>query len=60
MTENTIETEESIVPIVIATVAVTVGAIMAVKGLRAFVDVIRKGNAIKKAAHAEVLTEETN
>lgn len=58
MNEN-LETEESVVPVIIATVVVTIAAISAVKGLRAAVKTIRRNSEIKKNA-AIVLTEETN
>ena len=60
MNENAIQNEESIVPIIIATAVVTVAAVVAVKGLWGFVEMVRKGNSIKKAARAEVIAEESN
>lgn len=54
-----IETEESVVPVIIATVVVTIAAITAVKGLLGAVKTIRRNSEIKKNA-TEALTEETN
>lgn len=56
-----IETEESLVPVIIATAVVTVAAVIAAKGLWGAVKTIKKNSEIKKAAKAaNENTEETN
>lgn len=59
MNDDIIETEESILPVIIATAVVTVAAVIAAKGLWSAVKTIRKNSEIKKNAIIES-TEENN
>lgn len=59
MNENEIATEESIVPVIIATAVVSVAAVIAVKGLVDTAKMIRKNSKERKRL-AKIAAEETN